>query len=92
MMTKKESTKFSNPGAVLVSCAGTWPLNCNIFSPLLFFSGAWIRQIKYIVMMTKEGFSKIVNFMTQGQGLKLCIILMTCINIQHIDSYCLKGL
>ena len=25
-------------------------------------------------------------------GLKLCTILMTCINIWHIDYYCIKGL
>ena len=32
-------------------------------------TGAWIRQIKYVVMMTKEGSPKIVNFMTPWMGL-----------------------
>ena len=35
---------------------------------LLLFSQALIRQTKYVVMMTKEGFTKIVNFMTPGAG------------------------
>ena len=56
-------------------------------------------------MMTKEAFTKIVNFMIpevrvleigQGgagmRGLKLCIILMVCINIYLIDCKCIKGL
>ena len=35
---------------------------------LLLYSQALIRQTKYVVMMTKEGSSKIVNFMTPGAG------------------------
>ena len=35
---------------------------------LLLYSGAWFRQTKYIAMITKEGFNKIVNFMTPGAG------------------------
>ena len=35
---------------------------------LLLYSGAWFRQTKCIVMMTKEGSTKIVNFMTPGAG------------------------
>ena len=34
------------------------------FKDLLLYSGAWFRQTKCIVMMTKEGPTKIVNFMT----------------------------
>ena len=34
----------------------------------LHYSGAWFRQTKCIVMMTKEGSTKIVNFMTPGAG------------------------
>ena len=30
----------------------------------LLYSGAWFRQTKYIVVMTKEGSTKIVNFNT----------------------------
>ena len=35
---------------------------------LLLYSGAWFRQTKCIVIMTKEGSTKIVNFMTPGAG------------------------
>ena len=35
---------------------------------LLLYSQALIRQAKYVVMMTKEGSTKIVNFMTPGVG------------------------
>ena len=34
----------------------------------LLYSQALIRQTKYVVMMTKEGSTKIVNFMTPGAG------------------------
>ena len=76
----------------------------------LLYSGAWFRQTKYIVVMTKEGSTKIVNFMIPWAGVlmfvcecvmlmggrqgcsKLCIMFMTCINIQHIHCYCVKWL
>ena len=35
---------------------------------LLLYSQALIRQTKYVVMMTKEESTKIVNFMTPGAG------------------------
>ena len=35
---------------------------------LLLYYQALIRQTKYVVMMTKEGSTKIVNFMTPGAG------------------------
>ena len=35
---------------------------------LLLYSGAWFKQIKCIVMVTKEGSTKIINFMTPGAG------------------------
>ena len=35
---------------------------------LLLYSQALIRQTKYVVMMTKEGSTKIVNFMTHRAG------------------------
>ena len=38
------------------------------FKNLLLYSQAYIRQTKYIVMMRKEGSTKIVNFMTPGAG------------------------
>ena len=38
------------------------------FIDLFFHLGAWFRQTKCILMMTKEGSTKIVNFMTTGTG------------------------
>ena len=38
------------------------------FKNLLLNSQALIRQTKYVVMMTKEGSYKIVNFMTPRVG------------------------
>ena len=38
---------------------------------LLLYSKAWFRQTKDIVMMTKEGSTKIVNFMAPGAGILL---------------------
>ena len=67
MMTKEESTKIVNsitPGQEFLYWAWlyTGSEKCNISSPLLVYTRTWIRQIKYIVMMTKEGSTKIVNF------------------------------
>ena len=74
-MTKKGSTKninFKTPRA------GVLVLGCShishivkvyyFFKNLLLYSHAYIRQTKYIVIMTKEGSTKIVNFMTPGAG------------------------
>ena len=38
------------------------------FFDLLVHTWAWIRQIKFIVKMTQEGSTIIVNFMTPGAG------------------------
>ena len=38
------------------------------FSKNLLYFQAQIRHTKYIVMLTKEGSTKIVNFMTPGAG------------------------
>ena len=40
----------------------------DYFFKNLLYSQAKIRQTKYVVMMTKEKFTKIVNFMTHGAG------------------------
>ena len=32
----------------------------------LLYSGAWFRQTKYIVMMTKEGSTKIITFIKKS--------------------------
>ena len=39
-----------------------------ISSPLLVYTRAWIRQIKYYAIMTTEGSDKIVNFIAIGAG------------------------
>ena len=41
------------------------------FKSLLLYSGAWFRQTKCIVMITREGSTKIVNFMSPGAGVLL---------------------
>ena len=75
MMTKEGSKKIENfmtPGAgVLVQ--GREHISHIVkmhyfFKNLLLNSQALIRQTKYVVMMTKEGSTKIINFMTPGQG------------------------
>ena len=50
------------------------------FKNLLLYSQALIRQTKYVVMMTKEGSTKIVNFMTPGAG----ILVLGRGHISHI--------
>ena len=47
---------------------------------LPFYSQAWIRQTKYVVMMTKEGSTKILNFMTPGAG----VLVLGRGHISHI--------
>ena len=87
MMTKEGSTKiktFLTPGA------GVFVQGCGhishivkmhyFFKNLLLYSQAQIRQTKYIVMMTKEGSIKIVNFMTPGAG----VLALGCGYISHI--------
>ena len=39
-----------------------------IFNNLLLYTQAYIRQTKFVLVMTKEGFTKIVNFMFPGAG------------------------
>ena len=87
MMNKEGSTKivhFMTPGA------GFLVLGCGhishivkmhyFFKNLLFNSQALIRQTKYVVMMTKEGSTKFVNFMTPGAG----VLVLWCGHISHI--------
>ena len=76
MMTGEESTKFVN---FMTPGVGVLVLRCGhvnyivkihyLFKNLLFYSQAQIRQTEdYIVMMSKEGSTKIVNFMTPRAG------------------------
>ena len=47
---------------------------------LLLYSQALIRQTKYVVMMTTERSTKIVNFMTPGVG----VLVLGRGHISHI--------
>ena len=74
-MTKKGYTKivnFMTPGVgVLVLGCGHISHMVKIhyfFKYPLLCTQELIRQTKYVVVMTKEGSTKIVNFMTPGAG------------------------
>ena len=74
-MTKEGCTKivnFMNAGSgVLVLGYGhvSHIVKMHIFfKNLLLYSQAYIRRCRYIVMIAKEGSTKIVTIMTQGAG------------------------
>ena len=52
---------------------------------LLYF-GAWIRQTKCVRMMSKEGCTKIVNFMTAGAR----VLVLGRGHISHLETYILS--
>ena len=65
---------------------------CNImkmhyFVKNLLYSQALIRQTKYVVMMTKEGSTKIVNFMTP----RVVVLMLGCGHICHYSEYVLSS-
>ena len=75
MMTKEGSTKivnFRNPreGVLVLGCGYiSHILKVHYFFKKFFlYYHAYISQTKYIVIMTKEGSTKIVNFMTPRKG------------------------
>ena len=74
MNTKEVSTKIVNfitPGAgdlVLGRDHINHRVKMHYFFNNHLYSRALIRQTKYVVMMTKEGYTKIVNLMTPGAG------------------------
>ena len=86
-MTKEGSTKIINvmtPGAgVLVKGRGHIGHIAKLhyfFKNLLLYCQVLIRQIKYAVIMTKEGSTKIINFITPGAG----VLVLGCGHISHI--------
>ena len=101
IMTQEGSTKIVN---VMTLGTGFLELGCGHISHIvkmlysfknpLLYSLVLIRQTKYMVIMTKERYTKIVNFMTEWVvgWVTLCIILMMCLNIRPIDCCCNKGL
>ena len=75
MVTKEGSTKivnFMTPGAgILVKERGHRSHIVKLhyfFKNLLLYSQTLISQTKYVVMMTKEGSTKIVNFIAPWAG------------------------
>ena len=87
MMKKKASIKIVNcmtPGVgvlVLRQCRTSHTVKMHyFFKNLLFSSQAQIRQNECIVMMTKEGSIKILNFMTFWAGVLV-------LGSGHIKSY-----
>ena len=86
MMTKEASTKivnFMTPGSgVLVLGFGHISRIVKMhyfFKNLLHYSQAQIRQTRYIVMIAKEGSTKIVTLMTPGAG----VLVLGCGHISH---------
>ena len=70
VMTKEESTNFFNfmpHGARVLVLGHSHTVKCKS-SSLLVYTGAWIKQIKYLVIMAKEGSTIIVSFKTHGAG------------------------
>ena len=96
MMTKEGYIKivnFMTPGAgVLLLGRGhvhvSHIVKMHYFFKNLLYSQALIRQTMYIVMMTKEGSTKIVTFMTPGAG----VLVLGHGHISHIMKmymYCI---
>ena len=54
------------------------------FKNLFLYSQAYFRQIMYIVMMTKEGFTctKIITFMTSG----VAVLLLGCGHMSYTEN------
>ena len=87
MMTKEGSTNLLN---FMTFGAGVLALGCGhlshivkmhyVLKNLLLYSGAQIKQTKYLVRITKEGSTKIVNFMTPGTG----VLVLGSGHISHI--------
>ena len=57
---------------------------------LLLYSQALIRQTKYVVMMTKEGSTKIVNFMIHrgwGSCARAWPMKVITVNVHYLPLY-----
>ena len=64
-------------GVLVLVCGHT----CHIVKIHQFFKFFLsIRQTKCLVMITNEGSTKIVNFMTPGEG----VLVLGCCHISHI--------
>ena len=86
MLTNENSTKIVNfiaPGAGILVLRHGHIVYMQYFSHFLVYTGARIRQIKYIVMMTNEGSTKVVNFMTHGAR----VLMLGHDHISHYRNY-----
>ena len=70
---------FMNPG-IEGSCAKVWSYKLYSEKTLFLYSQVQIRQTEGIVMMSKEGSTNILNFMTPTTG----ILVLGCCQISHI--------
>ena len=82
--SRPEIVNFMTPGAGVLAL-GRGHISHIVkmhyfFKNLLLYSKAVIRQTKYVVMMTKEGSTKIFNFMTPGAG----VLVLGHGHISHI--------
>ena len=85
MMTKEGSTKIVNFMTRTPLVLGCGHLSHIVkmhyfFKNLLLYSQEYIGQTKYIVLINKEGSTKIVTFMTPGAG----VLLLGCGHLSHI--------
>ena len=86
MMTEEGFTNIANfispwVGVLVLRCGHiSYIVKMNYFCENLLFSLAQIRQFEGIVMMSKEGSAKIVNFMTPRAG----ILVLGCGQISCI--------
>ena len=84
-ITKEGFTKIKNvmtPGVgVLVLRCGhiSYIVKINYFYENLLYPGAWFRQTKCVVMMTREGSTNIVNIMTPEVG----VLVLSCGHISY---------
>ena len=68
-------------GALVLGCGHiSHIVNMHYFFKNLLYSHAQIRQTKYIVIMTKKGTPKFLNFMTPGAG----VLAVGCGHISYI--------
>ena len=67
--TETRKCKFHDPPTQRGGNYGVKSVKFKYFlKNLLLFSGAWFRQTKCVVLITKEGSTKIVNFKTPVAG------------------------
>ena len=93
MMTKEGSNKFLifmnlGVGVLVLGCGHiSHIVKMQYFFSFFVYTGAWIRQFKYTVIMTMEGSTKIVNFMTFSAA----VLMLGCSHTSHYSEYALSS-